>query len=295
MLDLAHVQFHGTRSRPSRLPTRATAVSRAREQWPEPVHPGAGVKGLPAFVLARAGLSPTAYRHAPLDRRVSACLRAVHAESELDARALIEAVPDLLGTALSAFLIGVSSFFRDTPAFEALRTVVIPELGARPGPLRVCSIGCSSGAELYSVAILLDEAGLLPRAHLLGLDCRADAVNQARGGHFTEDAVRDLEPAIRARYFDRTRTGWRVVQQLRERTSWQLGDATARLPDGPWDLALCRNVVIYLEPYEAALTVRRLSATLAPGGFLMVGKAERPPESLGLTAVARCVYRSHAD
>lgn len=70
-----------------------------------------------------------------------------------------------------------------------------------------------------------------------------------------------------------------------------MSDAARRVPDGPWDLVLCRNVVIYLETPAAELLFSRIAATLSPGGFLIVGKAERPASGLKLSPVARCVYR----
>jgi chemotaxis methyl-accepting protein methylase len=58
---------------------------------------------------------------------------------------------------------------------------------------------------------------------------------------------------------------------------------------------LCRNLVIYLQPAVAETMIRNVAATLSPGGFLVVGKAERSPASLGLSIVGRCVYRKPID
>ncbi len=111
-----------------------------------------------------------------------ACGRCKSARSE-EGRALLENRPDLLPAAVGSLLIGVTEFFRDPAVFEAVRARVVPELAARGrGPLRIWSAGCSSGEELYSLAILLAEAGLLAGSFLLGTDCRIEAVRQARSG-----------------------------------------------------------------------------------------------------------------
>jgi len=251
------------------------------------------VSGLPAFVLERAGLDPTLYREAPLRRRTSACLRAIRAESEQVALARLRIDSQLADVALDAFLIGVSQFFRDPMVFETLRTTTIPALAARARPLRVASIGCSSGAELYSVAMLLAEAGVLDRSSLLGLDCRPAAVDRARAGVFAGAALSSLDHDLRSRYFESASEGWRVVEPIRRHTEWRVLDATSDCPQGPWDILLCRNLVIYLQTRAAEMLFERLTRQLVPGGFLVVGNAERPPASLKLTQVARCVYRTN--
>lgn len=295
MPDLTHVQFRGVPA------GRAPAAVRLAGQFPASEDAGPAVAvagppvGFPARVLALAGLSPAAYRSAPLERRVSACLRALRVESEIAARRQLDARPELVPLALSTLLIGVSTFFRDAGVFDALRTVVVPALRATPGPLRVWSVGCSTGAELYSVAILLAEAGVLGRTELFGTDCRRDALDAARDGVFAAGALEGVGDDLRARYFERVPRGWRVAGALRARTSWWAGDATRDVADGPWHLVLCRNLAIYLQPAAAEPLFSALAARLAPGGFLVVGKAERPPASSRLATIDRCVYRrAHA-
>lgn len=297
-MDLTHVRFDGyptIRSRPDRMPT--TLAWNAPPARSRPAHPRdrMGASGLPAWILARSGLDPAAYRGGPLARRRGACLRALRAPSEQAALARLEADPDLVDIGLNTLLIGVSSFFRDAAVFETLRTNVVAALRARSGTLRVLSLGCSTGAELYSVAMLLADANLLQRSQLLGIDCRPGAVASARAGVFAEAAVEGLDVERRSRYLERTRSGWRICEPLRRATHWQVGDVTSFWPPGPWDLVLCRNLVIYLQPLVAETMIRRVAAALSPGGFLVVGKAERAPASLGLSLVGRCVYRKPVD
>lgn len=297
-MDLTHVQFTGTptsrrgtisRLVPDRMP--ASGEVAASPDWP----PLRAAGGLPAFVLARAGLSPGTYRQGPLDRRVPACLRALRVQSEPAAQARLSSQPELLDLALSTLLIGVSGLFRDAEVFETLRAAVVPALGARRGTLRVLSLGCSGGAELYSVAILLDEAGLLDRTDLAGCDCRSDAVARARAGVFADGELADLDAGIRSRYFERAPSGWRVIERVRRRTTWRTADATREVPAGPWDLVLCRNMTIYLLASVIQAMFCRIVHELAPEGFLVVGKAERPPASLKFATVGRCVYRGRRD
>ncbi|HSK11340.1 MAG TPA: CheR family methyltransferase [Vicinamibacterales bacterium] len=209
-----------------------------------------------------------------------------------DARALIERRHDLLPAVLSTLLIGVTEFFRDPQVFDGIRAVALPALAGRRWPPRVWSAGCSSGAELYTVAILLDEAGLLDGATLLGTDCRDEAIAEARVSTYRPPVSQTLPPAYAARYFRACGPeALRPVRRLRAAASWKVADLHAAAEEGPWDLVLWRNAAIYLEPDVAGRICRRLVDTIAPGGFLVVGKAERPPADLGLVHAGRCLHR----
>lgn len=288
MMDLTHVRFTAAPryGAPARSPT-ASLRPRASDESDD-----AGiVEGLPACVLRRAGLEPAAYRSAPLRRRVPACLRAVRAQSEAGACARLddESVRD---AAIDSLLIGVSGFFRDADVWSTIQASVIPALARRwHEPIRVLSIGCAGGAELYSAAMLLAEARLLHRAALVGVDCRPGAVSAARAGLFDPGAMDSVAPGLRDRYFEPTGAGWRIAAALRQQSAWHVIDATRALPAGPWDLVLCRNFLMYLRDDSADRVCRRAIASLAPGGSLVLGKAERPPSPSGLTAVSRSIYR----
>lgn len=291
-MDLTHVRFQGTpplttgRSGPRPGSHSAQARAATDEQLPTPV------SGLPAFILEQAGLDPALYREAPLQRRTPACLRAIRAGSVTAGRARVQRHPHLADVALNTLLIGVSEFFRDPMVFRILETMVIPALEQRRRPLRIASIGCSFGAELYSMAMMLAESSLLDRSYLLGVDCRPAAVSQARAGLFAGPALSTLDGALRSRYFEAAPGGWRLVRAVRQYTDWRVLDATRECPTGPWDLVLCRNLFIYLHNHAAEAIFARLTRQLVPGGYLVIGKAERPPASLELTQVGRCVFRT---
>ena len=153
--------------------------------------------------------------------------------------------------------------------------------------------GLFNGPQLYSVAMILEQEGLLDGAELLGTDCRADAIWSAREGVFERDHVANLDSRTRDRYFERTCATWRIASSLRNHTRWQVADATRVKPPGIWDLVLCRNLVIYLREPAGRTLLQDIASALAPGGFLVVGRAERPPDSRGLRAVGTCTYQNN--
>jgi chemotaxis protein methyltransferase CheR len=247
-----------------------------------------------SWVFLQAGLDVDRYRVQPLKRRLSACLRALHAESEAQARQILEQRPDLLPTAIGVLFIGVTEFFRDSHVFEALRTEVLPQLASPipTRPLRVWSAGCSNGAELYSIAILLAQRGFLEGSFLLGSDCRLDAIKEANAALFNERALQKIARSDCCLYFEKIGSFWRPIELLRQHIHWKISDLAKGIEEGPWDIVLWRNMGIYLKAEAAEIIWRGLTAVLAPGGVIIVGRAERPPAALPLIQVNRCIYRS---
>jgi len=292
-MNLAHVRFGSVEidrvARPHGIAT-AKAVPAARVRTDK--EPSSQPYGdfLP-WVLQRAGLDSSWYRAAPLERRVPACLRALKVSTVHEARFGISGDARLLEIAVGALLNGTTEFFRDRPVFDFLAREVLPALAARDGSIRAWSAGCSSGAELYSIAIQLDELGLLERGVLLGTDCRPDAIEQAAAATYGDTALAKLPPAVRARYFEPIAGHWRAIARLRHSIEWRVEDLASATPEGAWDLILWRNAGMYVQPDAAASTLLRLIARLKPGGYLVLGKAERPPVRLDVKPVAHCVYQ----
>jgi len=242
------------------------------------------------WLLEKVGVDAHDYRVAALQPRLPACLRALKTSSTQTAKALLTSQPSLLGRALDAVLIGVSGFFRDTEVFEGLSRHALPQLLQGRSGLRVCSLGCSTGQELYSVAMLLDKAGALAGSHLLGLDCRPEAIAHAQAGWFPVAALKTLASEFQERYFEREPTRSRICARLRETVRWQAGDLLQALAgEPPWDLLLFRNVAIYLEP-ECTEVWTALGQQLRLGGILVTGKGERPPKGWGAQRLRPCLY-----
>jgi chemotaxis methyl-accepting protein methylase len=254
------------------------------------------------WLFSRAGMDSRCYKPETLARRLPAGLRALGATSPAQARATLERHPHLTSAALDAMLIGVTRFFRDETVFTSLRRRILPELLRRRSagegrPVRIWSAGCSDGAELYSVALLLADVGaLLPgRFELLGTDCRPEALETAAAGVFAPASVKAVPPALLRACFRFDGTHYQVHRALRAMLQWRQADALAAPEPGAWDLVLCRNLAIYLQPRAAAALWSNLAAAVRVGGALVLGKAERPLGVAGLLPEGSCTYRRVAE
>ncbi len=177
-----------------------------------------------------------------------------------------------------------TSFFRDTAPFDLMRHKIVPELIDRRGrsgaaPIRIWSAACSTGQELYSIAILLRELlGDTERygVRLLGTDISDDAVARASRGQFSPVEIsRGLTEAQRSRYFVPVSGGWQICDEIRAMASFKrlnlMADFSAL---GRFDVIFCRNVAIYFNERDRAALFGRMERALAPGGYLVIGAME---------------------
>lgn len=186
--------------------------------------------------------------------------------------------------------IGETFFFRYAEQFQALKDIVLPELIAAKAEdkrLRIWSAGCATGAEPYSLAILLrevlGEAFADWRLSIIGTDINDSFLATAREAQFTAWALRTLGPEERARYFEgggnsfRLRPRYRSTVRFERHNLLSLLDGTSPLEMDEFDLILCRNVLIYFHPDTVNGVVAGLAQRLLPGGWLLLGHAEPNP------------------
>lgn len=238
------------------------------------------------LVFDQFGLEVDDYRSTPLARRLPALLRALRCSSVASALLRVMEEPAACRRAFDTLLIGHTLPFRDAEIFAMLRRDLIPRLARLDRPTRVWSAGCSTGEELLSVAVLLEEVGTLSAATLRGSDCRQSAIEEARrSGSLFAARMKTLEWG-----------GARIAERPSflnaiDRIEWRVENL--RYPDlcSHWDLILCRNVSIYWEPGNSNRYWSRIIAQLAPGGYLVVGKVESPTRVPGLMRIGKCVYQ----
>lgn len=176
-------------------------------------------------------------------------------------------------------------FFRDSSPFELLRHKILPELIDRHSrsavgiPIRIWSAACSTGQELYSIAILLRELlGDLSRFNirLIGTDISDQAVARASEGIFSQiEIARGLTDAARDRSFLPHPKGWKIRDELRAMVSFRKLNLMEDFSSlGKFDVVFCRNVAIYFNEADRISLFNRIEQRLEPGGCLILGAME---------------------
>ncbi len=179
-----------------------------------------------------------------------------------------------------------SYFFRDKGQFHLLRNSLLPELirrNQRIKTLRICSAGCSTGQEPYSIAILLRE--LIPDLQdwnlvILGIDINRESLDHGKRAYYNTWSFRQVEEDIKARYFKNAAGYYQLNEEIRTLVRFHqvnlTRDAFPRLNSElrDMDLIICRNVFIYFTDQAIAHVVEKFFNTLKPNGYLLTGHAE---------------------
>jgi len=178
-----------------------------------------------------------------------------------------------------------TQFFRDDGPFRALKYKILPEIIDRrsKGPglvrIRIWSAGCSTGQEVYSIAItvkelLVDLSRYLVR--ILGTDISDEAIAKASRGIYSPFEIeRGLSRELLFKYFERNGDRWKVKDELRALVTFRRHNLLEPFePLGVFDVIFCRNVLIYFKPQDRKGILQRMARVLEPDGYLLLGASE---------------------
>jgi two-component system CheB/CheR fusion protein len=232
-------------------------------------------------LATRCALDLRGYKHGTLQRRMRKRMQRLSVSSYSDYLDLIRRTPGEANELLSTVLINVTEFFRDAPAWEALRTSVLPSLLERLQPgdaFRAWCPACASGEEPYSLAILLAEhfGKRLPEQEIkiYATDMDEEALNSARRGEYPWARLRRVRPQWREKYFTGSGATARIVRQLRKMVIFGRSNILSDAPISHCSLVVCRNLLIYFDTASQREIMKRLHYALDPDGVLFLGKAE---------------------
>lgn len=224
-----------------------------------------------------AGLDLSAYKEKQMLRRLRGFVGRKGLSSLRELADAVRIDPQMRQQLTDYLAINVTEFFRNPERFSELAGKVLPALRSRYDSLRVWSAGCSTGPEAYSVAILLEEMepGSWTRHRVIGTDIDREALAEARLGIFSDDRLREVSEERRRRFFTALGDGrWQVSDAIRRYVKFALHDLLKDPYPAQQHLILCRNVIIYFTEEAKDYVFAKLAASLAPGGYLLLGSTE---------------------
>ena len=271
-------------------------VSRAFGRLPRAVSPP--VAQSPDLLLQvlhllrdRTGHDFTHYKVNTLRRRVERRMAVTRIERMEDYIVLLKRDTLESETLFRELLIGVTNYFRDPDAFEALAAEVIPRLvrSRAPGdPLRVWVPGCSTGEEAYSIAMLaLEQVAAAKRnvpIQVFATDIDAEAIERARAATYPDSISADVSPERLERFFVKDGTTYRVAKVVRDCLVFAKQDVTKDPPFSKVDLISCRNLLIYMDGDLQQRLMPLFHYALNPDGYLFLGSSETLGEAADLFA-----------
>ncbi|WP_027962978.1 chemotaxis protein CheB [Halalkalibacillus halophilus] len=174
--------------------------------------------------------------------------------------------------------IGVTSFFRDQEAYESLEKNVLPNIDYTKDQIRVWSAGCSTGEEVYSLAIMfreyMEKNGIKADIKLFATDVDDRALAVAGQGFYPESVISDIEPHLISKYFVKKEDGYQVSSSIRKMVVFAKHNILNDPPFSRLDLLTCRNLFIYLKNDYQRTVLSKFYYSLNPSGFLFLGSSE---------------------
>jgi two-component system, chemotaxis family, CheB/CheR fusion protein len=234
-----------------------------------------------AQIRGRTGHDFSKYKQSTIMRRIRRRMQIHHIEALGEYLDILRDRRDEPVELFNDLLITVTEFFRDPQVFEAVERDVIPALfegKTAHDRVRVWSVGCSTGEEAYSLAMLLvEQAGRQeqrPQIQVFASDLHDRSLEVAREGVYPLEIAADVSPERLDRFFVREGGAYRVRRELREIVIFAPHDLLRDPPFSHLDLVVCRNVLIYLQRDVQQDVVSLFHYALDPGGWLVLGTSE---------------------
>jgi two-component system CheB/CheR fusion protein len=241
----------------------------------------AALEAIYRLLLNQVGHDFSGYKGNTFLRRVRRRMQVLRSERLEQYVAQLRESPEEVSLLFRDLLIGVTNFFRDTQAFEALATLVIPRLFEGRGAsdlVRIWVPGCATGEEVYSLAILLrehmDTLRASPKVQLFATDIDEHALAVARTGRYPAALLENVAPHRLRRFFSGDELSMAVNKDIRDLCIFSAHSVIRDPPFSRIDLISCRNLLIYLGTDFQSRVIPVFHFALRPRGFLFLGTSE---------------------
>ena len=238
------------------------------------------IRDIIATLRTRTGHDFSQYKRATLVRRIERRLQVNQLRNLNEYRSFVAEHASEANALLSDLLISVTWFFRDPAAWQLIEQRVIPDLLAarEGGNIRVWVVGCATGEEVYTLAMLLQERmqqiANAPSVSIFATDIDEDALAFARAGLYPDSIAEQMSPERLRRFFTHVQGSYRVQKQLREMVMFAVHNVIQDPPFSRIDLVSCRNLLIYLTRNAQAKVLDLLHFALRPEGYMLLGMSE---------------------
>jgi two-component system CheB/CheR fusion protein len=244
-----------------------------------------------ALLLSQVGHDFSGYKEKSFTRRVRRRMQVVGVTRLEEYIARLKKDPDEVNLLFRDLLIGVTNFFRDPEAFEALAQLVIPRLFEGKAPadsVRVWCPACATGEEVYSLAILLrehmDGIRTPPKVQIFATDIDEQAIAIGRTGYYPRQMLEGVSPGRLKRFFASDDVSYTVRKELRDLCIFSAHSVMRDPPFSRVDLISCRNLLIYLDGAFQSRVIPVFHFALREGGFLFLGTSENVTQHADLFA-----------
>lgn len=234
-----------------------------------------------ALLQSQTKIDFTHYKHTTLKRRITRRMLLVKKETLDDYLTYLQSSPKEVQALFNDFLINVTEFFRDPEVFTTLKKQIFPKIiKNKPANsfIRIWIVGCASGEEVYSLAIilleLLEETKQLMKVQIFATDISDETIQKARAGIYPESIRKNVSKQRLKRFFVKVDNGYRIAKFIRDICLFSKHNIITDIPFAKIDLISCRNLLIYFDATLQKHIMPILHYALNPNGFLCLGRSE---------------------
>ncbi|MEA5477287.1 chemotaxis protein CheB [Pseudanabaena galeata UHCC 0370] len=238
------------------------------------------------------GIDFSNYKKGTIERRIARRMGLINLKNMEVYSTYLQENPNEVESVYHDILINVTSFFREPDSFVALKELAFPVICQnKPSdvPIRIWVAGCSTGEEVYSIAICLmeffDDRPIRHQIKIFATDISEVVISKARIGFYEENLLKEVSPERLSRFFIPVEGGYQIGRLVRDCCVFARQNLTSDPPFSRLDLISCRNMLIYLEPVLQKKIMPVFHYALNPDGFLMLGSSEGIGNATDLFAI----------
>lgn len=237
-------------------------------------------------------LNLIAYKEGQLQRRIETIMKKSGATDLKQFAKMIETDENIKKNFLDYITINVTEFYRNKEIFEEFEEVFINRLPLKFNALKVWSAACSTGAEAYSIAMILKKNKLTANSKIIATDIDETILSKAKAGTYSKLEVQNVPPTEKNLYFTEQNNRYVLSDDIKKTVHFKKHDLILDSYEKGYHAIICRNVTIYFKNEVKEKIYRNIADSLVIGGLFFIGATESvyKPEQYGLKKVAAFLY-----
>ncbi|WP_449620218.1 CheR family methyltransferase [Robertmurraya sp. Marseille-Q9965] len=226
-------------------------------------------------IKKKTGIDLALYKEAQMKRRLTSLYEKRGFRSFQEYYLAISEDKKLLEEFLDRMTINVSEFYRNGKRWEVLEKKLLPRLLEKNGRLKIWSAACSTGEEPYTIAMILSKFMPLSQVQILATDIDDNVIARAKIGAYPERSLNEVPEEMKRKYFTQDGSFFKISEEIKKTVSFKKQNLLSDPFGGPFDLIVCRNVLIYFTEDAKDILYKKFSGALKQDGIFFVGSTEQ--------------------
>ncbi|QED48434.1 CheR family methyltransferase [Cytobacillus dafuensis] len=226
-------------------------------------------------IKKKTGIDLSLYKEAQMKRRLLSLYEKKGFQSFHEFFEALRKDNEILNEFLDRMTINVSEFYRNSKRWEVLENKILPKLLSENKRLKIWSAACSTGEEPYTVAMVMSKFMPLSQIQILATDIDENIISRAKLGVYPERSLNEVPEAMKKKYFQKDGSFYRISEDVKKTVTFRKHNLLADSFGGPFDLVICRNVLIYFTEEAKDELYIKFSNALKSDGIFFVGSTEQ--------------------